>query len=138
MSGTEATALNVIKRRRFPLHSQSAQASQKAAGASVKVPRTEIRLKAMSASEIAASTSAHRLQEIRHMASAATNQIAASHRDVIQSQVTTGDWLETEQPHGLDHITKTESTAASSARAANTSAMRVVGRPLALRETAIS
>jgi len=72
------------------------------------------------------------------MASAATNQTTASHRDVIQSHVTTGDWLDTEQPHGLDHITKTESKAASNARAANTRAMRVVGRRVALRETAIS
>jgi hypothetical protein len=104
----------------------------------VKIPITEITLNAMSGSDMAANASVHRFNETRQMASATTSQAAANHRDVTQSQLTTGDWLDTEQPHGLDHMTNTESRAASSARAANPSAMKVVERGRVLLESAIS
>jgi hypothetical protein len=100
-----ASALNAITSRRSLLHDHSAQSNQKAAGANVKTPATEIKLKARSGSETAASASGHRFHEIREIARAATSHPAATHLDVPQSQLTVGELLDNEQPHGLDAIT---------------------------------
>jgi hypothetical protein len=94
-------------------------------------------LAASSGREIAANAEVHRFHEITQTAHAATSHIAATHLDVTQSQVTAGESLDAEQPHGLEAMTKTESRAANSARAANTRAMKLVVRSVALRETAI-
>jgi hypothetical protein len=69
------------------------------------------------------------------MTSAATSHIAATHLDVTQSQLTSVDWLDIEQPHGLEPITKTENSAASSANSANASAIRLVVLSVGFRET---
>jgi hypothetical protein len=84
---------------------------------------------------MAASASAHRLKEIRPMTKAATSHIPATHLDVTQSQLIAVDWLDIEQPHGLEPITKTEKNAASSANNANASATRLVVLNVGFRET---
>lgn len=48
--------------------------------------------------------------------------------DVIQSQVTTGDSLLAEQPHGLEAITKTDSSTTARAHAPKKKAMPLVVR----------
>ena len=114
--------------RRPCAQSQSAHANQNAAGASVKTPMTEIRLTATSGAEMIANGSFHRFQEIKHTAKAATSQTTAIALEVIQSQVTTGELLFAEHPHGRDAITKTDSSTAPKAQAPKTEAMTLVSR----------
>jgi len=71
----------------------------------VNTPANEIMLNARSGSETAASAIVHRFQDTSEMTSAAVSQAAATHLDVTQSQLTAGDELEMEQPHGLEAIT---------------------------------
>ena len=60
------------------------------------------------------------------MPKATRSPTAATARDVTQSQVTTGESLLVEQPHGLDAITKTDMRTAIRAAAPKKKAMRVV------------
>jgi len=100
-----ASPLNTIANRLPRVHSHSAHANQKAAGAIAKTPITEIRLTAISGAEMIASDSFHRCHAIRHTARPAASQTAAITLDVTQSQVTTGDSLFAEQLQGLDVLT---------------------------------
>jgi hypothetical protein len=94
----------------------------------VKTPMTEIMLTATSGAEMIANGSFHRFQEIKHTANAAMSQTAAIALEVTQSQVTTGESLLAEHPHGLDAITKTDSSTAPNAQAPKTKAMTLVSR----------
>ncbi len=86
---------------------------------------------------MAPSATVHRFQEIKQITSAAISQTAPTHLDVTQSQLSAWEPLDIEQPHGLDAMTKTENRAASSARAANARAMRLVVRSVPVRTRAI-
>jgi hypothetical protein len=99
------------------------------------MPANEIRLNAINASEIPASAIFHRFQAIAQIPIAATSQTAATHLDVVQSQLIAVDPLEIEQPHGREAMTTTEITAATSARAPNARAMKFVVRRVRLRAT---
>lgn len=102
---TEARALRATKRRRSLLHSHSAQPNQKAAGASVKTPANDTKLKASRSADTAASAIAHRFTEMRKITRLAPSHTPATHLDVTQSQLTVGEPLDIEHPHGLDAIT---------------------------------
>ncbi len=58
--------------------------------------------------------------------------------DVTQSQVTTGESLFAEQPHGLDAITKTDSSTAANAHAPKTKATTLVVRRYAFGGAAVT
>jgi len=94
-------------------------------------------LKPSSSSEIAARATVHRFQEITAVVSATPNHAPPNHRDVTQSQVTIGEPLDIEQPHGLETITTTESRAASSATAQKAMAIDLVVRSATFRDTAM-
>lgn len=94
----------------------------------MKTPTTEIRLTATSGAEIIAIGSFHRFHEVKHTANAAMSQTAAIAFEVTQSQVTTGESLLAEHPHGLDAITKTDNSTAPNAHAPNNKAMALVIR----------
>jgi hypothetical protein len=87
---------------------------------------------------MAASATVHRFQEITEIANATTSQTAPTTRDVTQSQLTAGDSLVIEQPHGLETITNTDRSAARRATTAKAMAMELVARSPALRETAMT
>src|ERR1700687_4343628 len=108
-----ASVLTAIEYRWPCAHCHRAHANQNAEGASEKTPITEIRLTASSGAEITPSGKVHRLKAIRQTTKAATNQTAAITLDVTQSQVTPVVSLLAEQPHGLDAITKTDSSTAA-------------------------
>jgi hypothetical protein len=124
---TLTRALTTMGDRRPCAHSQSAHANQNAAGARVKTPTTEIMLIATSGADMIANGSFHCFHEIQHTADAATSQTVAITLEVAQSQ-TMGDSLLAEQPHGLDAITKTDSSTAARAHAPNTKATTLVIR----------
>jgi hypothetical protein len=104
----------------------------------VKTPRNDSRLNPSNGSEMAASATVHRFQEITEIPSATTNQTAPNTRDVTQSQLTVGESLVIEQPQGLETITNTDRMAASMATTAKAMAMEPVARSLAFRETAMA
>jgi hypothetical protein len=108
--------------------SHSEHANQNAAGASVKIPRKEMRLTAVKTPEIIASARFHRFHAIRHGDKPATSQTPAITLDVTQSHVTRGVSLLAEQPKGLETITKTESNTAATAHAPKTKARTWVAR----------
>jgi hypothetical protein len=114
------------------VRSHRAHANQNAAGASVKIPRKEKRLTAVKTPEIIASARFHRFHAIRHGDKPAISQTTAITLEVTQSHVTPEDALFAEQPHGLEAITKTESTTAATAHAPKTIAMTLVIRRWAL------
>jgi hypothetical protein len=124
--------------RRPCAHSHKAHANQNAAGAIVKTPTTEITLTAISGAEMTANGSFHRFHAIRHTAKPAASQTAAITLDVTQSQVTTGESLFAEQPHGLEAITKTDSSTAANAHAPKTKAMTLVVRRYAFGGAAVT
>jgi hypothetical protein len=90
-------------------------------------------LKARSGSDTTARMIAQPLHEKTDRASAATSHTAATHLEVTQSQLTTVDGPDTEQPQGLEAITNTESSAARNARMPKTSAIDLVARSAGLR-----
>jgi hypothetical protein len=110
------------------VRSHSAQANQNAAGATVKIPRKEMRLTAVKTPEMIASARNHRFQASKHGDKPATSQTTAMTLEVTQSQFTTADPLLAEQPKGLDAITNTDSNSAATAHAPKTNAMPLVVR----------
>jgi hypothetical protein len=124
--------------RRPCVHIHSAHANQNAAGANAKTPNTEIMLTASSGAEMTASTSFHRFHAITHTAKPATSQMAAITLEVTQSQVTMGEALLAEHPHGLDAITKTDRSTAPKAQAPKTRAIALVIRGNALGRASTS
>jgi hypothetical protein len=70
----------------------------------------------------------HLLHEITHTPRAAASQAAATNLEVTQSQVTSGDSLFAEQPHGLDANTNTDSNTTAKAAALKTVAIVVCVR----------
>lgn len=76
----------------------------------------------------------HPFHEIRQTAKPPASQTPAITLDVTQSQVTVGDSLFAEHPHGLDDITKTDSSTAATARVLKTIAITLVIRSCRSRE----
>ena len=89
-----------------------------------------------SSNETAARTTVHRFHESAEIASTTTSHAAPSHLDVTQSQLGVAESPDMEQPHGLETITNTESSAASRASPAKAMAMELVALSAGLRETA--
>jgi hypothetical protein len=122
------TAPHANRDGRPSVHNHMAHPNHSAAGVSTKTPIAETNPIGSSRAEMMASGSFQRFQATRQMARPVASQMAATTREVIQSQVTTGDSLVAEQPHGLDAMTKTESRTANTAAAAKAKAVMLVVR----------
>src|ERR1700694_134793 len=127
-----ASPLTTTRKCRPCVHNHNAHPSHSAAGASEKTPTTDTTPTTSSTAEMIASGSVQRFHETKLTPKAARRKTAAINRDVTQSQLTTGESLLAEHPHGLDAMTKTDSKTATSAAAPKTKAMMLVVRACGL------
>ena len=79
-----------------------------------------------------ASASFHRFNAMKHTPRPTISQTPATDLDVAQSQVITGESLETEQPHGREAITKADSKTMANAATPN-----VTATPCAIRAVGV-